>query len=84
MARLKYAGLIKAQKFSWGSVYLWKAARETPSGRREYVYLTIYIKARARGRVQITVYLDSAEELAKRLAGIAPGLRQGGATPGSP
>jgi len=67
---LKYEGLIKAWKFDWGALYLWKAARESQFGRYEYVYLTVYVKLKPKGWAQRTVYLGRADELAKRL--IAP------------
>jgi len=65
---LKYKGLIKAWRFEWGALYLWKAARESQFGRYEYVYLTVYVKSRSKGWLQRTVYLGRADELAKRLA----------------
>jgi len=84
VARLKYAGLIKAQKRPWGSVYLWRAAREGPFGSRGYVYLTVYVKARDGKWVQATVYLDSVEGLAEKLVGAARDpCRSGNAPNGS-
>lgn len=72
MIELKYKGLIKAWKFEWGALYLWKAARESQFGRYEYVYLTVYIKSRSKGWLQRTVYLGRADEIAKRLTAPTP------------
>jgi len=68
--KLKYDRIIKAWRFEWGSVYLWSAVRESQFGRREYVYLTVYVRAKhAGGWKQKTLYLGTADALAKLFAG---------------
>ena len=44
MIELRYGGFVKAWKFEWVSLYLWKAVRESPFDRREYGYFTVYIR----------------------------------------
>jgi len=70
MAKLKYGQTIKAWRFERGPVCLWKVARETRPGRREYVYLTVYVRAKhAGGWKQTAVYLGAADALAKLFVG---------------
>jgi len=75
---LRYGGVIKVWKFEWGSLYLWKAVRESPFGRHEYSYITVYIRkgvADAKRWVQKTVYVGrDVAALARRLVATAPRL----------
>jgi len=79
---LKYGGMVKTWKFEWGSLYLWKAVRESPFGRCEYGYITVYIKAwfakavaGAKRWLQRTVYVGKdALALAGKLVAAAPWL----------
>jgi len=76
--KLEYGGIVKAWKFPWGSLYLWKAVRESLFGRREYGYFTIYIRkgvADAERWIQRTVYVGrDAAALAGKLVATAPRL----------
>jgi len=78
VVELRYGGLVKAWKFEWGSLYLWKAVKESPFGRREYGYFTVYIRkgvADAKKWVQRTVYVGrDVAALAGKLVATAPRL----------
>jgi len=79
---LKYGGMVKTWRFEWGSLYLWKAVRESPFGRYEYGYFTVYVKARfakavagAKRWLQRTVYVGKdVLALAGKLVVTAPWL----------
>jgi len=80
--KLEYGGMVKTWKFEWGSLYLWKAVRESPFGRYEYGYFTIYVKAKfakavagAKRWLQKTVYVGKdVLALAGKLVAAAPWL----------
>jgi len=81
---LKYGGMVKTWKFEWGSLYLWKAVRESPFGRYEYGYFTVYVKAKfaaatgVRRWLQRTVYVGKdVVALAGKLIVAAPWLSWG-------
>jgi len=81
---LKYGGMVKTWKFEWGSLYLWKAVRESPFGRYEYGYITVYVKAKfaaatgVRKWLQRTVYVGKdVVALAGKLIVAAPWLSWG-------
>jgi len=78
---LKYGGMVKTWKFEWGSLYLWRAVRESPFGRYEYGYITVYVKAKfaaatgVRRWLQRTIYVGKdAAALAGKLIAAAPWL----------
>jgi len=75
---LEYGGTLKIWRFKWGSIYLWKAVRESPFGRHEYSYITVYIRkgvADARKWIQRTVYVGrDVAALAGKLVATAPWL----------
>jgi len=80
--KLEYGGMVKAWRFEWGSLYLWKGVRESPFGRYEYYYFTVYIKARfvsaatgTRRGLQKTIYVGKdIMALAGKLVATAPWL----------
>jgi len=80
--KLEYGGIVKTWKFEWGSLYLWKAVRESPFGRYEYGYITVYVKARfakavasAKRWLQRTVYVGKdVLALAGKLVATVPQL----------
>jgi len=79
---LKYGGMVKTWKFEWGSLYLWKAVRESPFGRYEYGYITVYVRAKfakavtgVRRWLQRTIYVGKdVVALAGKLVAAAPQL----------
>jgi len=38
--------MVKVWKFEWGALYLWRGVRESPFGRYEYGYITVYVRAK--------------------------------------
>jgi len=79
---LKYGGMVKTWKFEWGALYLWKAVRESPFGRYEYGYITVYIRAKfvaaatgVRKWLQRTIYVGKdVVALVGKLVATAPQL----------
>jgi len=80
--KLEYGGIVKTWKFEWGSLYLWKAVRESPFGRYEYGYITVYVRAKfakavagAKRWLQKTIYVGKdVLALAGKLVAAAPQL----------
>jgi len=79
---LRYGGIVRTWRFEWGSLYLWKGVRESPFGRYEYGYITVYvcakftgIKAGAKRWLQKTIYVGKdVVALAGKLVATVPQL----------
>jgi len=79
---LKYGGIVKTWKFEWGTLHLWKGVRESPFGRYEYGYFTVYIRSGfvttvvgAKKWIQKTIYVGKdVVALAGKLVATAPRL----------
>jgi len=82
---LKYGGIVRTWRFEWGTLHLWRAVRESPFGRYEYGYFTVYIRSGfaatasgVRKWFQRTVYVGKdVAALAGRLVATAPWLSWG-------
>jgi len=82
---LKYGGIVRAWRFEWGALYLWRAVRESPFGRYEYGYFTVYVRSKfvttatgVKKWFQRTVYVGKdVAALAGRLVATAPRLSWG-------
>jgi len=79
---LEYGGIVRAWRFEWGALYLWRGVRVSQFGKYEYGYITVYVRAKfvaaatgVRRWLQRTVYVGKdVLALAGKLVAAAPWL----------